>query len=216
MINNRILSTILAVTLLFSVTFPTAAFAEEYIFQDDEILFDDSFYQEDTYVYEDEAFLYEDDPVLTDEYYWAEEDFAGDEELIDEEIYFDEAPEEETFVISEEIVEEYQRVLFEEQDEVFDEDLEDLVEFKVADEATFDSGSELTITEEPEDFTGVVGDTAVFSVKAENVASYQWQLSTNGGKTWNNSSTKDTMSFTLTAPDGSENGLSGKVHPDRP
>ena len=44
-----------------------------------------------------------------------------------------------------------------------------------------------------------MGDTAVFSVKAENVASYQWQLSTNGGKTWNNSSTKDTMSFTLTA-----------------
>jgi hypothetical protein len=38
-----------------------------------------------------------------------------------------------------------------------------------------------------------------FTVVAENVASYQWQISTDGGNTWSNSSKTDTISFALTA-----------------
>ncbi len=58
----------------------------------------------------------------------------------------------------------------------------------------------VTITAQPEDYTGVIGDTVTFTVEASGDGlSYQWQLSDDDGETWRNSSTKKaTYSTTLT------------------
>ena len=49
--------------------------------------------------------------------------------------------------------------------------------------------STLRITTQPVDFEGKIGETAVFTVVAEGEGlSYQWQVSTDGGKSWVNSS----------------------------
>ena len=55
----------------------------------------------------------------------------------------------------------------------------------------------LTIIEEPKDFEGKVGDTAEFTVKAANAASYQWYMSIDG-ENWSKSSTTPSISFSLT------------------
>ena len=68
---------------------------------------------------------------------------------------------------------------------------------KIIDEAAVTNP--LKITGEPEDFTGKVGDTAVFTVVAENAASYQWQYSMDDGENWTNLSTRtETLNFGIT------------------
>ena len=47
----------------------------------------------------------------------------------------------------------------------------------------------IAILSQPEDFVGVVGDTVRFTVEAQGEGlTYQWQVSTNNGRTWGNSS----------------------------
>ena len=58
----------------------------------------------------------------------------------------------------------------------------------------------MTITKQPESVKAEVGDTVTFTVEAENVASYVWEYSANGGTTWRTSSNRtNTISYTLTA-----------------
>ena len=55
---------------------------------------------------------------------------------------------------------------------------------------------------QPKDWTGAVGDTVTFTVKAMNVSAYRWQYSTDGSS-WSNSSSSvtgyntDTVSFLM-------------------
>lgn len=51
------------------------------------------------------------------------------------------------------------------------------------------------ILEQPEDFTGAIGDTAVFHVEAANVASWQWQYRQTGQ--WNSSNVPGTNTDTI-------------------
>lgn len=69
----------------------------------------------------------------------------------------------------------------------------------VTDSATM-SVAGVTITSQPEDCTGAIGDKVTFAVEAAGDGlSYQWQLSDDNGETWRNSSTKQaTYSTTLT------------------
>ena len=49
--------------------------------------------------------------------------------------------------------------------------------------ASMSVASDCAITKQPEDFVGMVGDTAAFSIEARGTnLTYQWQVSTNGGK----------------------------------
>ena len=61
----------------------------------------------------------------------------------------------------------------------------------------------VVINSEPEDVEGMLNDRVTISVDADNVASYQWQYSTDDGETWKNSSgtaaKTDTLSFTISA-----------------
>lgn len=58
--------------------------------------------------------------------------------------------------------------------------------------------SPLTILQQPDDFTGVVGNIARMSVKATGAGlSYQWQLSDDQGGTWRNSSTQSAVYATV-------------------
>ena len=63
--------------------------------------------------------------------------------------------------------------------------------------------SSIVINSEPEDVAGAMNERVTISVDADNVASYQWQYSTDGGETWKNSSgtaaKTDTLSFTISA-----------------
>ena len=60
-----------------------------------------------------------------------------------------------------------------------------------------------TITKQPENTTVMAGSTATFKVTATGATSYQWQASTDGGKTWANSGANGnktaTLSFTAAA-----------------
>ncbi len=65
------------------------------------------------------------------------------------------------------------------------------------------SSGGLTITTQPSGVTVTAGATATFRVAATGAASYQWQASTDGGKTWKNSGANGnktaTLSFTAAA-----------------
>lgn len=62
-------------------------------------------------------------------------------------------------------------------------------------------GTELIITSQPEDYTGVVGDTAVFTIQAVGDGlKYQWQFSNDDGKTWRNSSQSGCRTATVDVP----------------
>ena len=51
---------------------------------------------------------------------------------------------------------------------------------------------------QPKYFTGNIGDMATFTVVAMNVASYQWQASSDAGETWTNSSLAGATTPTIT------------------
>ena len=58
----------------------------------------------------------------------------------------------------------------------------------------------MNITEQPKNVRAAVGDSVTLTVEAENVKSYQWQYSTNGGTSWLNSGSKTkNITFTVTA-----------------
>ncbi|MGX8705341.1 MAG: leucine-rich repeat protein [bacterium] len=60
------------------------------------------------------------------------------------------------------------------------------------------SGPAAVIKTQPKDAEGRLGDTVKFSIVAENVASYQWQYSKDGGKTWANSGITGNKTNTIT------------------
>ncbi|MCC8028436.1 MAG: immunoglobulin domain-containing protein [Lachnospiraceae bacterium] len=61
--------------------------------------------------------------------------------------------------------------------------------------------AELAITSQPEDYTGSVGDTAVFEVEATGSGlTYQWQYSSNGGTTWHDSGMTGADSASVSVP----------------
>ena len=69
---------------------------------------------------------------------------------------------------------------------------------------TTEASYSLRITGQPSDFTGNVGSTATFTVKARGLkVSYSWQYSTDGGKTWQkaylggSTQTAETLSVTI-------------------
>ena len=73
--------------------------------------------------------------------------------------------------------------------------------FAISDEALITVKPALAITQQPQDFTGAVGETATFTVKATGEGlSYQWQYKDPGGSAWLNSSFKTaTMTCKITA-----------------
>ncbi|WP_242946133.1 InlB B-repeat-containing protein [Anaerostipes sp. 992a] len=62
-------------------------------------------------------------------------------------------------------------------------------------------GTELTITSQPRDYTGEVGETAVFTVEASGESlRYQWQFSNDDGANWRNSSQSGCKTSTISVP----------------
>ncbi|MCQ2502074.1 MAG: hypothetical protein MJ117_12105, partial [Lachnospiraceae bacterium] len=59
-------------------------------------------------------------------------------------------------------------------------------------------GKGAVITEQPVDARGVMGYPVYFTIKAEDVASYQWQYSKDGGKSWYKSTAEGATTDTLT------------------
>jgi len=73
--------------------------------------------------------------------------------------------------------------------------------------ASMSIGTDIAIKKQPVDFTGRVGDNATFTVEASGSGlSYQWQVSTNGGSTWGNSTaggySTNSMWVTITESNG--------------
>ena len=59
----------------------------------------------------------------------------------------------------------------------------------------------VSITSHPENYTGAVGETAVFTVRAEGTGlSYQWQYSNDGGNAWKNSSQNGSRTYMIKVP----------------
>lgn len=56
---------------------------------------------------------------------------------------------------------------------------------------TLSLASNVSITTQPVNVEANIGDTATFTVEAENVATYQWQVSTDSGATWRNIALSD-------------------------
>jgi hypothetical protein len=56
----------------------------------------------------------------------------------------------------------------------------------------------LTITSQPVDFTGEIGDTATFTVAATgDGVTYRWQMSKDGGRSWSNVSGATAATFSV-------------------
>jgi hypothetical protein len=72
-----------------------------------------------------------------------------------------------------------------------------------SDAATLTVGSTAAITTQPSDVTACEGSNATVSVVATNAGSYQWQVSTDGGATWNDiaGATADSYSIAATVAD---------------
>jgi uncharacterized repeat protein (TIGR01451 family) len=64
-------------------------------------------------------------------------------------------------------------------------------------EAILSVGLALNITNQPTDLTVCAGSDAVFSIAAAGVIGYQWQVSTDGGATWNNIAGATNTTLTL-------------------
>ena len=56
------------------------------------------------------------------------------------------------------------------------------------------------ITQQPVDFTGAVGSTATFTVVANNVKDYQWQVRSTSSGSWSNSGSSGNKTATLSVP----------------
>ena len=56
------------------------------------------------------------------------------------------------------------------------------------------------IVTQPVDYTGAVGDRAIFTVVANNVKGYQWQVRAVNQSTWSNSGSSGNKTSTLTIP----------------
>ena len=59
--------------------------------------------------------------------------------------------------------------------------------------------TEFSIIKQPTNQTIVAGGAATFSITATGAISYQWQISTDGGKTWQNSNANGAQTNTITS-----------------
>ena len=156
---NRILCLLLTVVMLFTVVFQTGVFAEE-------PLLEEEYTQEDNEWPEAAA--------LVDEYLDEEEDNENPaqvnedgEELINEE---DDRSEE----MSDK----------EQENDPAGETLQNESSLTASETVAFEIGAPATITKQPENATGSIGDTVTFAVEAENATAYVWQYSKDKGATW--------------------------------
>ena len=156
---NRILCLLLTVVMLFTVVFQTGVFAEE-------PLLEEEYTQEDNEWPEAAA--------LVDEYLDEEEDNENpaqvnedEEELINEE---DDRSEE----MSDK----------EQENDPAGETLQNEPSLTASETVAFEIGAPATITKQPENATGSIGDTVTFAVEAENATAYVWQYSKDKGATW--------------------------------
>jgi len=72
--------------------------------------------------------------------------------------------------------------------------------------ATLSVVSALSITQQPQSQTVCAGTNASFSVAAQGVSTYQWQLSTDGGVSWSGITGASNTSYTVPSPGISLNG----------
>ncbi|MCC8081747.1 MAG: hypothetical protein LIO80_07050, partial [Lachnospiraceae bacterium] len=71
----------------------------------------------------------------------------------------------------------------------------------VSDDGDLTDEEELSITLQPSDYTGSVGDTATFSVEATGTGlTYQWQYKSAGGTMWHDSGLTGATTATLSVP----------------
>ena len=156
---NRILCLLLTVVMLFTVVFQTGVFAEEPLLEEE-------------YTQEDNEWPEAAAPV--DEYLDEEEDNENpaqvnedEEELINEE---DDRSEE----MSDK----------ERENDPAGETLQNESSLTASETVAFEIGAPATITKQPENATGSIGDTVTFAVEAENATAYVWQYSKDKGATW--------------------------------
>ena len=157
---KRIISLILSVLMLATLILPVDAFAEEYL-------------------EEYEEFIYE-EPALED-YYYEEpvfEEFMYEDFVVDEPV-FEDLAEDQVFFEDEEDAQ---------ADEAGNVATinEETAYFELFDTTVYDASSIVTITKQPENAKANVGDTANFSVEASGVSGYQWQWSKTGTSNWRN------------------------------
>ena len=72
--------------------------------------------------------------------------------------------------------------------------------------ATLSVVSALSITQQPQSQTVCAGTDAGFSVVAQGVSTYQWQISTDGGATWSGINGATNTSYTVAAPVTAQSG----------
>ena len=72
--------------------------------------------------------------------------------------------------------------------------------------ATLSVVSALSITQQPQSQTVCAGTDAGFSVAAQGVSTYQWQISTDGGTTWSGINGATNTSYTVAAPGTAQSG----------
>ena len=179
--NNRLFALILSFVMIFTLAVPMGGYAEEYVFQEDEFVFDDG-----GDVWFDE---YIEEPV---EEYWSDEDFLSEEHYFDEQdqLFEEYVPFEEDYAV--EPVEEYGELV------LVDPYEDEIEEFTLSDADTFDA-AELTVTG-PEAQTVAEGETATFHVDVTGgQAPYTYQWAAKVGSKWYNSTLSgyntDTLSF---------------------
>ena len=162
---NRILCLLLTVVMLFTVVFQTGVFAEEPLLEDE-------------YTQEDNEWPEAAAPV--DEYL--------DEEEEDEEEDNNENPaqvnEDEEELINEEDDRSEEMSDKERENDPAGETLQNESSLTASETVAFEIGAPATITKQPENATGSIGDTVTFAVEAENATAYVWQYSKDKGATW--------------------------------
>lgn len=71
---------------------------------------------------------------------------------------------------------------------------------------TINPGTGPAITTQPSNQTGCVGDNVSFSIVSAAATSFQWQVSTDGGATWNNIGGATSASYSITGITAGQNG----------
>ena len=163
---RKTLCFLLAMIMAFAIAFPGSIFAEEY-FPEEELVFEEENSFSDNWI-EEELIDELTSSDIVDDYYedWIEDEFVDyDQPSLNEEV---------------ELVEE-DEVLLEEPTEEADnevpdtEDTEVIGELVLVDNETFEAGSGITITKQPEDASAALGQYATVTVEAEGEnLSYQW------------------------------------------
>ena len=164
---SRILSLILTAAVLLSMVFPLSVFAEDFEFFDEaEFLEEYNDFDSDMMLLDEE--LIEEDWVVEDEFVYPEYEEVLEDDYITEE-----------FVAEEEPVAEEPNEMAEPEAET----PENVSEFELSDNASFDAAGAPVIEVQPADISANDGDRVTLSLTAQNAESYQWYYSKDG-TTW--------------------------------